>query len=103
MGPEPLAGLVQELANDRPGVVRVAAVRRQDVAVADTFLGRNDVRDFVAAQQVPEAVAHDAAPNAVENLFFGSAKFGRGVDSGGMQPGFHGFGDAGEVPEFQFV
>ena len=79
MGLEPLAGLVQEPAIDWPGVVRVAAVRWQDAAVADALPGRNDVRDIDAAPQAPETVAHDASPDAVENLVFHPAKFGSGV------------------------
>ena len=57
MGAEAFAGFVEELAEDGPGLVGVAALRRKDVRVAEGFSGGDEIGDFIAAQKVPEAVA----------------------------------------------
>lgn len=89
VGAESFAGFVEEFAKDRPGLIGGAVFGGEDVAVADAFFGGDEVGDFVAAEQVPEAVAEDAVPCAVEGGLGSGAEGGDGVDAGGMEAHFH--------------
>ena len=71
--------------------------------MADRLAGGNQVGDFIAAQQVPEAVAEHAAPHAVQHFFRCLAKCFDRVNAGCMQAGLGAASDAGEVTELQFV
>lgn len=94
VGAEAFAGFVEEFAEDGPGEGGRAALRWEHVAMADAFFCGDQIGDFIAAEQMPEAVAEDAVPSAVEGRFGGGAESLNGVDASGMEAHFHGAADA---------
>jgi hypothetical protein len=69
--------------------------------VADAFFCGDQIGDFIAAEQVPEAVAEDAVPCAVEGGLGGGAEGGDGVDADGVEAHFHGTSDACQIAELE--
>ena len=73
------------------------------MAVADALAGRYQVRDFLAPDQMPEAVAHDPTPDVVELLLRRGAESLYRVDACRVHARLHALADPVEVAELEGV
>ncbi len=69
--------------------------------MADRFPLADQIRDDHAAQEVIQAIAQHAAPDAMQFRARCGTECGHGMDAGGAHPGLHAGPDAVDVAEIQ--